>query len=983
MVRVGDRLWRILPAVRRSERSRALFFIGLLTLVSAAQTSGLAGSEALFLTGLSAAHLPLAFVIASAVTVLGSMLYAVRVGVARNDALFAQMLLGAGAVLLAIALLPARSGPVLLYALIAAFYLTQSVFTNHFWTFSGDYFDTPTSKRLFPVFTVGASVGGLLGGVGGALTARWLGPLATIGLWGVLLVAAAALLFRARRALERWGPIGAEEADETSVESMRGAVGVLRKTRFGRWLVLSSIGMVLALFVAQYVYSDLFVRAHPDPAGLAVFISVYLAVTNLVEIALELWVTPWLIRRFGVASSHVVHPILTLASFGALFAQPVLATAIVARANRELVENAVAQPVRTLVFNALPAGVRGRIRAFLDGIVTYAGMSAAGLLLLALEDPEPRVLAAVGAGAALLYLAANLGARRAYLQTLLEGIRSGRLDLFELDSEIGAWESERLADLCEQMLRAETGRPSRALLQLIASLGARGVLPPLVRALSHPDPRVRAAAAGALLPHEAARSELTARAEDPDARVRACAAAAADDGEAHLAAMLRAPSAEDRLAALERAGVALAAEVAACAGDPDPAIRAAALARLAGLPDAADPALVAAALAAPEAEVREAALRVAAAWPETAPLERLAQALRDPSFAVRSAAADALAARGEAGAAAALPLAGDPSEPAAVAALTAVARSAHPRWREPIAAELRRRVELTWEAVVGTRLLPAEGALGARFLHAAVVDALGRNRRVAFRALALLESPRVVRRVERALQRGSQRQRGDALEVLSNLGDREAARLLVLLHERAPLEDRLAALGPELRVAASRDAFLARAAAWNDRWLALALEADGDGVGDTAAGTLMERILALQRVPLFASLSLDQLDALAQLTRDVSFAAGEVMMREGDAGGELYLLLEGRAEAWLDYEGPGRRRLRAIEAGEHIGEIAILDDAPRSATVVVSEASRALALDGDSLKSLVMQMPEIAFALLRVMTERVRASERRMLESGE
>jgi ATP/ADP translocase len=92
--------------------------------------------------------------------------------------------------------------------------------------------------------------------------------------------------------------------------------------------------MVLALFVAQYIYSDHFVRAYPDPAGLAVFISVYLAVTNLVEIALELWVTPWLIRRFGVATSHVVHPVLTFVSFVALFVQPVLGTALAARANR-------------------------------------------------------------------------------------------------------------------------------------------------------------------------------------------------------------------------------------------------------------------------------------------------------------------------------------------------------------------------------------------------------------------------------------------------------------------------------------------------------------------------------------------------------------------------------------------------------------------------------------------------------------------------
>ena len=105
-----EHLWRILPAVRRHERTRALFFTGLLTLVTAAQTVGLAGSEAIFLAELSAQKLPLAFVIASLVTVLGSVLYAARVGAARNDTLFVQMLVGAGLVLIAVPLATTRPG---------------------------------------------------------------------------------------------------------------------------------------------------------------------------------------------------------------------------------------------------------------------------------------------------------------------------------------------------------------------------------------------------------------------------------------------------------------------------------------------------------------------------------------------------------------------------------------------------------------------------------------------------------------------------------------------------------------------------------------------------------------------------------------------------------------------------------------------------------------------------------------------------------
>ena len=92
-------LWRQLPGVRMQERPRFLFFAGLATLISLAQTMGLVGSEALFLAHYGAAKLPQTFVAAALVTVFGSMIYAARVGVARNDSLFVQMLAGASVAL--------------------------------------------------------------------------------------------------------------------------------------------------------------------------------------------------------------------------------------------------------------------------------------------------------------------------------------------------------------------------------------------------------------------------------------------------------------------------------------------------------------------------------------------------------------------------------------------------------------------------------------------------------------------------------------------------------------------------------------------------------------------------------------------------------------------------------------------------------------------------------------------------------------------
>jgi hypothetical protein len=1006
MPRPIEYFWRILPAVRRTERARSVFFTGLLALVTAAQTVGLAGSEALFLAQLSAQRLPLAFVIAALTAMLGSGIYAVVVGSARNDSLFALMLLGPGLVLLGVPFAAPHPSARLLFALIASYYLTQCVLTNHFWTFAGDYFDTLTSKRLVPVFTLGSSIGGLAGGAFTTVTARASSPVATIAVWGALLCVSAVMILLARRPLRRWGPLGTEEADETSVEGLAAAVRYLRRSRLARWLLVAAVGMVLAQFIAQYVYSDVFVRRYPDPTALAVFIGGYLAVSNLAEVVLGVWVAPWLIRRFGVAGAHAVHPILTLASFGALFASARLDTAIAARANRESVDNAMAQPVRTLVYNALPPRFRGRIRAFLEGVVVYAGMSGAGVMLLVIETPDARALALLGAGAALIYLIANLGASSAYLNALVEGIRSGRLDLGDLDDEIGDRDAVRLASLCRELLNAESVRPSRSLLQLIASLGQRGIAEPLVFGLSHPLAPVRAACARALAdagPHPAlhaalgdpdaevrlaalaalpvdAEAELAPLLADPDPRVRAAAAAHAPANAGHLVDMLERGDREEQLAALAVAGESHAALIAHFASAADPMLCAAAFERLAAVaPDRVPETALTRALDAEDAGVRRAALRAYAQWPGRKPHDRIASALRDPAADVRGCAVEALTAAGAAGVEAAVPFLGDESETTAGAAFEVVAGGNHPRRRRFLSSALRQRVGRAWQALVGIEFL-ADDEPAARFLRLAVADGLVRERRVAFRALELLESPRVVRRVDRALRFGSARSRGDALEILSNLGDRAAARLLVLMHEPGPIDERAAGIAAEVALPKSRAAFLAEAGRSQDRWIRMAVAAGERPVGETPGpeSAVMERLLALKRVPLFENLSLDQLEAVLRLAGDATFLPDEVIVRQGDRGGELYLVLEGVVEAWLDHGGTNPQLLSTMPAGSYFGEIAILDDEPRSATVVAREPAQLLTLDGDSLKALLLQMPEIAFELLRVMTARVRASERRL-----
>jgi CRP/FNR family cyclic AMP-dependent transcriptional regulator len=142
----------------------------------------------------------------------------------------------------------------------------------------------------------------------------------------------------------------------------------------------------------------------------------------------------------------------------------------------------------------------------------------------------------------------------------------------------------------------------------------------------------------------------------------------------------------------------------------------------------------------------------------------------------------------------------------------------------------------------------------------------------------------------------------------------------------------------------------------------------------------MERLLALQQVPLFSQLSLEQLEAVQQITREVEYLANEPIVREGDPGGELYLLIEGKVRIFKNYGTLDERSMNTVSAVSYFGEMAAIDGERRSATVIAAERSRMLCLEGESLKDLIRQMPEISFEIMRVLTSRVRGAEARLSE---
>ena len=123
-------------------------------------------------------------------------------------------------------------------------------------------------------------------------------------------------------------------------------------------------------------------------------------------------------------------------------------------------------------------------------------------------------------------------------------------------------------------------------------------------------------------------------------------------------------------------------------------------------------------------------------------------------------------------------------------------------------------------------------------------------------------------------------------------------------------------------------------------------------------------IEALGRCPLFSGLGPGPLQAIAQTLRRRRFRRGEVLFHEGDPGDSLFIVASGAVKVVVPSEEGGEAILATLQRGDFLGELALLDGAPRSASAIALEATETLALPRDRFNALVASEPVIRDALL-------------------
>ena len=127
---------------------------------------------------------------------------------------------------------------------------------------------------------------------------------------------------------------------------------------------------------------------------------------------------------------------------------------------------------------------------------------------------------------------------------------------------------------------------------------------------------------------------------------------------------------------------------------------------------------------------------------------------------------------------------------------------------------------------------------------------------------------------------------------------------------------------------------------------------------------------ALGRCPFFAGLSRSELIELAKATEDMEVEEGKVLTREGESGREFFVIIDGEVAVTKDGS-----EIRRLGPGDFFGEIALVEDTPRTATVTAAAPLRFFVLTRQSFRSLLARQPELEQKVNEALKERLRTTE--------
>ena len=886
--------------VRRTELARTLQVAGFAIVIGWASYTAFSGVQAIFLDRAGPDEYPLFFItLALAVWPMVALQGALtrRLGVGRA---FRVILAFNGlAALATFVIFLFDETPNVAFGAYLVYSVGWELVMIQFWGFVSQHFNLLEGKRIFPVIAAGSSIGYILAGFTTTLIALVaIEPLLLV--WAFGAAAGAVMSIRLERTLYR--PSFDDDADEflahehvvrgrlSAMSILRSAFQYMTSSPLVLALVLLALVLQIASRVGDYLVAVIFVSStHHNLQALTILIGNAWLASYVVQLVVSLFIAPLVLEKLGVKNAILALPIFTLIGFAAVATSPVLATSLFLFIVRNGLQTGLDDPAESVLGSAVPAQVGPKLKFLLDNLVLPGAAILSGVILLVVQRTlaaSEEVLALIGIVVAVLFIAAAFRVRSLYVSAIYARLRTHAMTLSDYQRAVGRPSPSEIDEL-QAFVRSGDDKVRQfaaAALGRLAPDTFAGMLPELLAA---EDPRVRRLGLQMAAPGTVALDQLEAAVDDPDGWVVAAAAVA---GTGRRPPWARVREILDRLWASknddDRAAAVWAAsfqgdneKVVAALQDRVPRIRREGIRSFAKLkanvPGAAGPLI--ACLTDRDQAVRREALQQAVRWsppPEdtTDYAEALIDGLTNPDRAIRMLAAEALASQAPAALERTLPLLAFRGDTAA-ATVEALVRSGRPDMFKRVRDHLEK---LLGEGLHMARLSPRvagggdHGAVDDRyvFLRITVDDYAQHAAESGLAAMRALHGKRGFATVERGIRSAGPTARVEGLETLLNFGPAWLAGPLAQLLDPEAFDS-----GPARPLSLHEIDALAN---HGDKWVKEAAAAVSNGLDER-----MKELIALKRVPLFSTLTLEQLASIDRLMVTRTYAKGRADLHEG------------------------------------------------------------------------------------------------------
>lgn len=139
---------------------------------------------------------------------------------------------------------------------------------------------------------------------------------------------------------------------------------------------------------------------------------------------------------------------------------------------------------------------------------------------------------------------------------------------------------------------------------------------------------------------------------------------------------------------------------------------------------------------------------------------------------------------------------------------------------------------------------------------------------------------------------------------------------------------------------------------------------------------------ALSKVELFRGLAAQGLERVASIATEETYGLGHILFREGEVGDKLYVIVEGKVRISRQIPGMGEEALAVLGKGSAFGEMALIEDAPRSADAIIHERVRLLVISKEAMQDLLFIHKDLAYEILwnivRILSSRLRETNDKM-----